>query len=613
MSWVGRKNRIGPVAVAALILAACAPNDGLEEVDAESVQELASTEEVVATQPDWEQVTSPSDPELCKVKDGLPMELLSQGRGSYYEGVQARGSVGFPWVSGYYFPNVGELKFLMLLASFEDTTKFTENPPDYLNNQAAQLSDWVEFWSRGKMIWDIDVLDDWIDLPYRSTNAPTSDGELAEDIIEQFPAGTNIDDFDAVFIQWAPGIERGSRSRFSLRLNSLGSNTEDSSFDYRQMIWTTDFDFYERDYEIRREYAWGSLIHEILHEMNMNLHAPGNGWATTVGNKTTPRGDGVSYAITAWEQFLLTWMDDTEVHCVSPEDLDTEQRVMLTPLEIAGGERKALVVPISDSDVLVVESRRPIGYSQWWNQENSGLLAYTVNPQVPLNRDHIDEDCGNDPTYPKWAYYLFPDQEREDPSAWCGAMGGEFHPAVIDKGETLSHNGVRIELVYSANEVDYVKVTRPKEDDPEPAGPSPLIPDPSGGWWNVCEGECPFELPNPAENIGHRMPIEQDRVPVLASCEELSQRWGPRNGIAAGVDYRDRAGAAVATMISTQWYAKNRSLDKNLDGVICSCYAPEDPELETISVDGVPKCINLQADASWGSNAGPNAREEDRG
>ena len=576
--------------------------------------EVLEVESVTAeVAPDWEQVESPSSVEVCKVKDGLPMELLEQGRGSLYQGEKARGSVGFPWVPAFYFPNEGELKFLMLLASFDDTTKFTNNPPEYLNGQAEELSRWVEFWSRGKRSWNIDVVDGWIDLPYRSTNAPVSDAELAEDIIRQLPVGTEIDDYDALFIQWAPGIEQGTRSKFSLRLNSLGSNSEDDSFSFRQMVWSTDFEFYRRDYEIRREFAWGSLIHEILHEMNMNLHAPGNGWATTVGTKTTPRSDGVSYAITAWEQFLLTWMEDSQVHCVAPADLDNEQTVILTPLEIYEGERKALVIPISESDVLVVESRRPIGYSKWWNGDNSGLLAYTVNPQIPLNRDHIDQDCGNDPTYPKWAYYLFPDQEREDPSAWCGAMGGAFHPAVIDQGETLSHNGIRIELVFSGDDKDYVRVTRPSDNDPLPVGPEPLEPEPGGGWWNDCDGDCPFELPNPAENIGHRMPTREKQVPKLESCDELSEQWGLRNGIAAGIEFRDRAGGAVATMISTQWYAKNRALDTNLDGVICSCYAPESGELEDRNINGVPKCIDLQADAYWGANAGPNASVENMG
>ena len=105
-----------------------------EEAAEPEVLEVESVSAEVA--PDWEQVESPSSVEVCKVKDGLPMELLAQGRGSLYQGEKARGSVGFPWVPANYFPNEGELKGLMRRSSLDDTTKCTDNPPDYVNGQA---------------------------------------------------------------------------------------------------------------------------------------------------------------------------------------------------------------------------------------------------------------------------------------------------------------------------------------------------------------------------------------------------------------------------------------------------------------------------------------------
>lgn len=133
--------------------------------------------------------------------------------------------------------------------------------------------------------------------------------------------------------------------------------------------------------------------------MNFNLHGPGNGWGTGVGQSyRASQSGGVSYVLTAWEQFLVGWMPESEVHCIELADLEEEQSVILSPMEVAGGERKALIVPISNSDVLVVESRRPVGYSESWDSEDKGLLAYTVNPQEEVQKDHIDEDCGNDPT-----------------------------------------------------------------------------------------------------------------------------------------------------------------------------------------------------------------------
>jgi len=266
-------------------------------------------------------------------------------------------------------------------------------------------------------------------------------------------------------------------------------------------------------------------------------------------------------------------------------------------------------VPISDSDVLVVESRRPIGYSNW-DSKNSGLLAYTVNPQELAQRDHIDQDCGNDPTHTKWAYYLFPDQEIQEASGWCGAMGGKFAPALINVGETLTHKGVRVELVSSGTREDFVKITQVGPSVLPPGGyPTLGPPTPGGGWWNDCDGECPLDLPNPAENFGLEM--AQNQPPTLSSCEELSSRFGLRNGIAASRDFRDKAGAEVAIFVSTTWYAKNRALDTNLDGVLCSCQAPEVEGSGGSSPSDFSHCWGLQADQTFvAPNSKPTTHQE---
>ena len=550
----------------------------------------------------WDQVESPSSVDECKIEDGLDPQLLRQGRGSWYNGQKARGPVGFPFVSSTFFPNEGELKFLMMLVSFEDTKKFVDKPKDYWNPQNEKLADWFDYWSRGKMSLDINTVEPWIDLPYASSKAPIRDEQLAKDVIERLPSTIDVSDYDGLFIQWAPGIKVGTRSKFKLSLNSIDSSVGGRiapQFEYSQLVWSTSLDFHKNEYEVRRDHLWGSLVHELLHEMNMNLHGPGNGWGTGVGQSyRANQMGGVSYAITAWEQFLLEWMPDSQVHCVTPQDLVEAQSVILTPLEISGGDRKALVIPISNSDVLVIESRRPVGYSESWNDKNKGLLAYTVNPQEAAQMDHIDQDCGNDPTYTKWAYYLFPDQEMQEASGWCGAMGGVFTPAIFNEGETLTHNGVHVELVKSAGNKDYVKITKAEESFTPPAiylGPKAS----NGGWWNQCDGgECPLELPNPAENFGWIQDTADRAIPKLNSCDGLYNR-GFRNGVAASRAFRDDAGAAVASLVSTQWYAKNRHLDTNLDGVICSCQAPEEPDSSKAGNDSMSKCMTLQADQSF--------------
>ena len=125
---------------------------------------------------------------------------------------------------------------------------------------------------------------------------------------------------------------------------------------------------------------------------------------------------------------------------------------MLSPREFQGGERRIAIVPFEDQGALVLESRRPIGWSETWSDEKSGLLAYFVDTELDIERvdSFTQAGCGNDPNQPKWAYHLFKDGFSGD----CR----EFSNAFIREGETLTYESIQIELVHSADALDYVRV-----------------------------------------------------------------------------------------------------------------------------------------------------------
>ena len=84
-------------------------------------------------------------------------------------------------------------------------------------------------------------------------------------------------------------------------------------------------------------------------------------------------GDAPEYF--AFERWQLGWLDDSQIFCQP----DGTQSTTLTAVETAGGT-KAVMVPISESKVLVVESRRPLGYDA--NLSKAGALVYTVDTSV---------------------------------------------------------------------------------------------------------------------------------------------------------------------------------------------------------------------------------------
>ncbi len=77
----------------------------------------------------------------------------------------------------------------------------------------------------------------------------------------------------------------------------------------------------------------------------------------------------------AFERWQLGWLDDNQIMCQQADDGTTS----LTAIETTGGI-KAVIVPISPTKALVVESRRAIGYDEKLLKE--GALVYTVDTSV---------------------------------------------------------------------------------------------------------------------------------------------------------------------------------------------------------------------------------------
>lgn len=62
-------------------------------------------------------------------------------------------------------------------------------------------------------------------------------------------------------------------------------------------------------------------------------------------------------------------------------------------------------------------------------------------------------DCGNNPDPDKWAYYLPPKEYGGiKDSCFCSDF-------IVREGDFVSYEGVRVDLVFSDEEMDYVRIT----------------------------------------------------------------------------------------------------------------------------------------------------------
>ena len=464
---VVRHSRLLKFAAAAGIsaIAGCTAPAATLESDEETL--VVSDEEALATPddttaPDWQVVDSPSAIELCKIPDGRPEEMQSLRQGAQFLGDFGMSNVGFP-ASPDRIPISGESRYVAVAVSFPDLPGDPANLDDYLLEQTALMTEWSEFWSQGAMRYEFDVIPGWITVESVTDDFRNNDQSRGQRTFEH-----HVGLAGEVAAAIGPSVDweniDGILAVFPLSFDSFPSDwngrgdpvvTPDGVF---PMFYYGGGPFHLTPsngipLETKRELLWSFWIHEILHSQSWNLHAPANGWPVGLDrNQYSAGGQKFSGAVNAWELFKVGWIRDDQVHCVDARDAIDRTEVIVTPLEIFGGDRKIAVVRTGEHSGLLVDSRRPIGYTQW-APEDSGIMVYRLDTTVMNDRSgEGGEDCGNSPDFAKWAYYVPPgDKTGLDNSCF-------FEDFVFGEGDSVTVDGVTIELVHSDADRDYVAI-----------------------------------------------------------------------------------------------------------------------------------------------------------
>ena len=462
--------------VSSLLLASCAQPAEVAEEAVEVAQAPAPEPEVIEEPripPTWEQSVSTADFARCKLQDPRPASVKELFRGQKRGDIIGRDNVGFPRTERE-IPGLGVGNVIAAKVSFDDAPPSDDFPENFLEDQTEFMTEWSEFFSQGKFRYEFQVVDGWVNVPVNHADYPIDPGvgdneydqeefqrlmdsrmeTIAKLVVAEFPDGVDYAAADAMFVYWTPEMYAFAQSvSYRNGLFSTPQGTQRVPFSGGGIYHTSDSG--GLTLEIKQDFMWSWWLHDILHFQGMNGHAPGNGWQTGVGQGAYPKGSGeYSGTLSAWETFLFEWYDDSQVHCVDRETLEEPQRVMLTPLEVYAGDRKMVAIRIDDYKVIVIESRRPIGYSQWWVPDNSGILVYEVDADG-VHTDHVPDDCGNDPAAPKWAYYLYPDHVED-----TSCVPNDLETIMVREGDTVTYAGVRISLEYSDDELDYVTIER---------------------------------------------------------------------------------------------------------------------------------------------------------
>jgi hypothetical protein len=185
-------------------------------------------------------------------------------------------------------------------------------------------------------------------------------------------------------------------------------------------------------------------IHEMQHSMNkLDDHYGDGDFGRIDGDAGTGNWghmSGMRTDFLFWDKWISLMVSDDQVICANPQLISTH---WIKPSNYFGKTEKLLVIPISSTKVIVVESMRAAGFNFKLPEVAEGALVYIVDTSITSHGRGINVLR---PTNRTGSIYSRPDFILAD--------------APLKVGESLLTNGFKISVVEAGKYGDVVKVEK---------------------------------------------------------------------------------------------------------------------------------------------------------
>lgn len=348
-----------------------------------------------------------------------------------YRGFRADLSAGFPKVRQR-LPSYGNIRALIVPVDFPDRIG-ADDTVEYFRPVANGVRDFYVAQSYGALSFDFQIVPNWVRMPFPSTKYGMGGAVGAGDpdsyvdaVIELTDPAIDYSRFDAVYflvpkempmsvMGWGPAITRPHWTSTGYIVNGATGGA--------------DMYLNERNGVIGARWKW--MAHETGHAFGL-YDEDLDHQSDTLGHWSLMAQSWTNGAIefVAWDRYLQGWLPESRITCASRTDTTS---VTIEPLTRQSEGRKAVMVPLTASKILVVESRRGEGLDRV-TAENAGVLVYTVDMT-------IGQLGGGYRTVRR-----------------PGSTAKNFADAALRPGDSVSVEGVRVTFVSTSDTGDAVEV-----------------------------------------------------------------------------------------------------------------------------------------------------------
>jgi len=358
--------RLAAMSVAVLLLVtACGDGEGAQVVDTTTSAPATTSSSTTSTTTTSTTTTTMATTTTSTLPEGLTASTSCQISDFAYVGV----GVGFPR-SSERLQSTGDVQVAVLFADFPDVT--ATRTPEEMFALIDGTEEFFETVSYGDLRIELIPHFEWLRMSGTASSYSdairTYEGHKAW--IEEAAVLADPDfDFDGIdeivvlatpradVIGYGPTWTGGNFPNGSVVLDGTSiTNGVTSGVDI--LYWG---------------FLW--LPHEMGHSLSfvdVYDYDGGPGFSGEFSLMNDIAADAPEYF--AWERWHAGWLDDDQVLCV-----DDDHTATLSPIEIAGGV-KAAVIKVDSSRVVVIESRRALGYDAALTDE--GAVVYVVDTSI---------------------------------------------------------------------------------------------------------------------------------------------------------------------------------------------------------------------------------------
>ena len=325
-----------------------------------------------------------------------------------------------------------------------DTNKPVNSPEEDYGIFTDYLVNWAKYSSDGESAIEVRYPKNYIEFSgkvssyglFHEKRADSADHlRFSKDLVAVVDPQINFTGADTIIVVVPPGtplanFEQGSLKDFNTNEGLIRVGTSEYPLTIKDLKSVKFANFLI-------PFWW---IHELYHSgVGLDDHYGDTKWDVNteygLGKWTLMTASGGD--LSAWEKWMLGFITDNQVHCISPIEPTIR---WIAPSSVKTKEKKLIVIPISKTKGIVIESIRGAGLYYKIPKSSEGSLIYEVDLSIE------GHGLGLKLVLPK----------NRNPN-----LGPFFlAQATLREGESVFSNGYKITIVESGTFGDVVKVEK---------------------------------------------------------------------------------------------------------------------------------------------------------